>query len=127
MADRRRQRRPSNPYQGLGILIAFALIIVFIASFWQVIIGCLIGAFVVYVVWRFREEICQGIAAFFRFIIRLFSGVYHRIHDAYTRSRENTTPENTTPENTTPENTTPPKLMSKPDRSSKDQEDPQIW
>ena len=74
MADRRRQRRPSNPYQGLGILIAFALIIVFIASFWQVIIGCLIGAFVVYVVWRFREEICQGIAAFFRFIIRLFSG-----------------------------------------------------
>ena len=83
MADRRRQRRPSNPYQGLGILIAFALIIVFIASFWQVIIGCLIGAFVVYVVWRFREEICQGIAAFFRFIIRLFSGAYHRIHDAF--------------------------------------------
>ena len=101
MADRRRQRRPSNPYQGLGIFIALPRI----------------GAFVVYVVWRFREEICQGIAAFFRFIIRLFSGAYHRIHDAYTRSRENTTPENTTP----------PKLMSKPDRSSKDQEDPQIW
>ena len=117
MADRRRQRRPSNPYQGLGILIAFALIIVFIASFWQVIIGCLIGAFVVYVVWRFREEICQGIAAFFRFIITTPENT----------TPENTTPENTTPENTTPENTTPPKLMSKPDRSSKDQEDPQIW
>ena len=88
MADRRRQRRPSNPYQGLGVLIAFALIIVFIASFWQVIIGCLIGAFVVYVVWRFREEICQGIAAFFRFINQLFSLAYHRIADTYARSRE---------------------------------------
>lgn len=112
-----RRRRPSNPYQGLGILIAFALIIVFIASFWQVIIGCLIGAFVVYVVWRFREEICQGIAAFFRLIIRLFSGVCHRISDAYIRSRK---------KNTT-ENNTQPKLMSKPGGASKDQEDPPIW
>ena len=117
MADRRRQRRPSNPYQGLGILIAFALVIVFIASFWQVIIGCLIGAFVFYVVCRFREEICQGIAVFFRFMIRLFSGAYHRISDAYTRSRKKSTAEEATP----------PKLMSKPNSASKDQEDPPIW
>lgn len=117
MAERRRQRRPSNPYQGLGILIAFALVIVFIASYWQVIIGCLIGVFVIYIVWRFREEICQGIAAIFRFIIRLFSGAYHRLADAYTRSR---------PKNTT-KDTTLPKLMSKPDGASKDQEYPPIW
>ena len=88
MADRRRQRRPSNPYQGLGILIAFALIIVFIASFWQVIIGCLIGAFVVYVVWRFREEICQGIAAIFRSILHFFSWSFHSIAASYAKSRE---------------------------------------
>ena len=88
MADRRRQRRPSNPYQVLGILIAFALIIVFIASFWQVIIGCLIGAFVVYVVWRFREEICQGIAAVFRSILRFFSWSFHSIAVAYEKTRK---------------------------------------
>lgn len=91
MANRRGQRRQQNPYAGLGSLVVFALIIIFIASFWQVIIGCLITAFIVYVVWRFREEICQGIAGFFRFLVRFFSWSFRSI-STYVQSRRNASP-----------------------------------
>ena len=93
MANRQRHRRQRSPHESLGILIGFAIFVVFIASFWQVIIGCLIAVGVIYVVWRFREEICQGIATVFRFIFRFFSWFYHRIAAAYAKSRENCKPE----------------------------------
>ena len=79
MANRRRH----NPNESLGYLIGVILVVAFVVSFWQVIIACIIGAFLLYLLWYFRNSICQGIAAVSRSVFRLVSRGYNRIADAW--------------------------------------------
>ena len=90
MANRRRQSRQRNPYEWIGALIILALVIVFIASFWQIIIGCIITFFVVYILWRFRDEVCRWIASIFRFLGRFISWSFLNISN-FIQSRRNAT------------------------------------
>lgn len=75
--------RRHPPQEGLGYLIVFLLAVIFIISFWQIILACIIGAFLLYLLWHFRENVCQGIATVFNGIFRFISRSYNRLADSY--------------------------------------------